>query len=183
MERITTIELPEIPHPLIDQANQLYLEFRKPGLNLIQTLERIYSYLDGFGKYVATFATCQKGCNYCCHYDVQITSFEAEYIYLKTGIPHNPDTPHTFNNEKPCPFLASDGQCGIYQFRPMVCRTFHAVGDPKNCAPGKDQLQYGSPQSDFGNPIYKNLVHWMHFQTMQVGGHCKDIRDFFPYRR
>lgn len=182
MQRIDTIELPEIPQSLIDQANKLYAELNSPGCNLIEKLESVYRYLDQFNNYFSTFATCQKGCSYCCHYDVQITSFEAEYIYIKTGRPHNPDTPHTFNHEKPCPFLSSGGQCGIYPIRPIICRTFHAVGDPENCADGKDQLQYGSPQSNFGNPIYKNLVTWVHFQTVHAGGHCKDIRDFFPCR-
>lgn len=33
-----------------------------------------------------------------------------------------------------CPFNADDGSCGVYTFRPIVCRAFFVVGASENCA-------------------------------------------------
>lgn len=182
MEKISALELPDIPEPFFEKANTLFSELNTPGIDLITKLEMVYRYLDDFSGYVSGFASCQKGCSHCCSYDVQITTFEAEYIYLKVGVPHNQETSFSINNNRPCPFLAPNQQCAIYAYRPVVCRTFHALGDPENCKDGKDQYQYGSPRFEFSNPIYKRLVEWVHFQNIHADGNCKDIRDFFPFR-
>lgn len=182
MQKIDTIQLPDIPEPYFEKANALFLELNVPGIDLLTKLEKLYRYLDDFSNYISEHATCQKGCSHCCSYDVQITTFEAEYIYSRTGVPHNSESAFSINNDRPCPFLAPKGHCGIYAYRPIVCRMFHALGDPENCENGKDQYQYGSPQIGFSNPIYKRLAEWVHFQNIHAGGHCKDIRDFFPFR-
>jgi Fe-S-cluster containining protein len=36
-----------------------------------------------------------------------------------------------------CPFLAKDGTCGVYEWRPMSCRMFYAESSPRFCA-GKE---------------------------------------------
>jgi Fe-S-cluster containining protein len=33
----------------------------------------------------------------------------------------------------PCPFLGSDGACGVYAERPMSCRMFFSLSDPSFC--------------------------------------------------
>jgi Fe-S-cluster containining protein len=33
-----------------------------------------------------------------------------------------------------CPFLAKDGSCGVYEWRPMACRMFFAESSPRFCA-------------------------------------------------
>ena len=33
----------------------------------------------------------------------------------------------------PCPFLAPDGGCGVYEWRPMSCRMFFAESPPRFC--------------------------------------------------
>ena len=42
-----------------------------------------------------------------------------------------------FQRGKPCPFLAADGACGVYDVRPMACRMFYAESPPRYCA-GKE---------------------------------------------
>lgn len=177
------MELPPVPADLMQSAQGLFNYLNASNDDLIQKLERVYDYLNNFSLFVRTFTTCARGCHYCCYYDIQITTFEAEYIYLKTGIPHSNNTPFTKNNSGPCPFLRESGECGIYNYRPMVCRLLHAAGDPKNCQKGKTQLQYGSEASGFSNLVYKNLISWVHCQTVCVNGELKDIRDFFPYEK
>lgn len=176
-------QLPDWPSPFLEKANKMYSFLNGPD-DLVTKLNAIYRLMDEMAPFVASFTTCKKGCSHCCRYDVQITSFEAEYIFLKTGIPHRVDGPLTNGHNAPCPFLSNAGECGIYAHRPAVCRTYHALGDPSDCDdPDKDQLQYGSPAGDFGNQIYANLVGWIHFQTQHIGGRLRDIRDFFPHPR
>src|SRR5690606_19414218 len=39
-----------------------------------------------------------------------------------------------FLRGNPCPFLAKDGRCGVYERRPMSCRMFFAESPPRFCA-------------------------------------------------
>ena len=127
--------------------------------------------------------TRSKGCSHCCHMDVQITALEADYIYLATGIPHNPDAKLTINHKTSCPFLSNTGFCTIYDYRPLFCRTYHALSAPDLCGIKNAEItQYGSMGCDMGNIIYRGVMIWIHFQNQHAtGGIIKDIRDFFPH--
>jgi len=37
--------------------------------------------------------------------------------------------------ERPCPLLTSAGECSIYNVRPITCRIYMSLADPKRCAP------------------------------------------------
>ena len=86
-------------------------------------LERIYNSLpDDFGS------TCKR-CGRCC-IDVPLTYLEFLYIQnnvsytaLKNALRQRPS--HRKDNAPPCPFLIlkTITECGIYLFRPFVCRT------------------------------------------------------------
>jgi Fe-S-cluster containining protein len=41
---------------------------------------------------------------------------------------------HYFLRGLPCPFLETDGTCGVYESRPMACRMFFAESAPRFCA-------------------------------------------------
>jgi uncharacterized protein len=176
------VKLPPIPQSLVNDANALYVSLNQPGRELGEQLKLVYTYLDKFGPYVGTFASCSKGCSHCCSIDVQLTTLEAEYIQVHTGVPLRAGGELTTGHRAPCPFLTGAGGCGIYEHRPVVCRTFHALGDPKNCQPGRSQIQYGAPPQ-YGNDIFANLIGWVHHVTVHANGTCKDIRDFFPHPR
>jgi Fe-S-cluster containining protein len=177
-------ELPDLPDFFLNKANKVYTYLNGPD-NLGAKLEAVYRLLDEMAPFIATFATCSKGCAHCCHFDVQLTTFEAEYIYMKTGVSFTNEGGITTGHAKPCPFLKRNAECGIYASRPLLCRTYHVLGDPGLCVdPTGEQIQYGSEACDFGNGIYKQLVGWVHFQTANVeGGKLRDIRDFFPHSR
>lgn len=36
--------------------------------------------------------------------------------------------------QRPCPFLAPDSTCSVYEARPLPCRTYHVRTDPSLCA-------------------------------------------------
>jgi Fe-S-cluster containining protein len=176
------VRLPPIPRALVNEANALYDSLNQLGRQLGEQLTLVYAYLDKFGPYVSTFASCSKGCSHCCSMDVQLTTLEAEYIQVHTGVPLRAAGRLTTGHRSPCPFLTDAGACGIYRFRPLVCRIFHALGDPENCRPGREQIQYGAPPQ-YGNDIFLNLLGWVNHVTIHADGTCRDIRDFFPHPR
>ncbi|WP_368073434.1 YkgJ family cysteine cluster protein [Ralstonia sp. NFACC01] len=176
------VKLPPIPESLVHNANALYASLNQPGRSLGEQLKQVYTYLDEFRPYVNSFVSCSKGCSHCCSIDVQLTTLEAEYIQVYAGVPLDAREGLTTGHRTPCPFLTDAGACGIYEHRPVVCRIYHALGDPKNCLPGRSQIQYGAPPK-YGNDIFANLVRWVHHVTAHANGTCKDIRNFFPYPR
>lgn len=44
-----------------------------------------------------------------------------------------------FDAQIKCAFLKDDDTCGIYEYRPVMCRTFVVVSDPENCKPPSDK--------------------------------------------
>jgi hypothetical protein len=174
-------ELPPIPRPFVDQANALYRALQASRATFGEQLHMVYLYMDSFQPYLAQFTTCSKGCSHCCRIDVQITTLEAENIWLYTRRPAQPTGPITTGHKTPCPFLSKDGACSIYAERPLICRIYHVVGEPSNCASNSvvKQIHYGHPPS-FGNDIFANLVSWTHQVAINNGGTVRDIRDFFP---
>ncbi len=78
---------------------------------------------DAYGPHAA----CREGCSHCYHVPVKITQAEALFIGRQIG--QRPLTPEHLGPEpvvegyaSPCPFLL-DNACGIYDHRPMVCRS------------------------------------------------------------
>lgn len=180
------IELPPIPSRFFEQSRALLDRVNRSPESLGVKLGAVYRLLNDMVPFVAGFTTCSRGCSHCCRIDVQITTFEAEYIYMHTGVPHVNESPATAGHRgTPCPFLRDNGECGIYAVRPMICRTYHAAGDPALCAdPNAQQILYGSTiDGKFGNPIYAGWMQWVHHQNAAGRGAMKDIRDFFPHPR
>lgn len=42
---------------------------------------------------------------------------------------------HYYDERNPCPFLASDGACGVYDQRPLTCRMYLATSPVRFCQP------------------------------------------------
>ncbi len=176
-------QLPPVPRELLAEADNLInVRFNSPG-TLMEHLTLAYRFLDKVSRqHVSKFATCSKGCSHCCRMDVQLTTFEAEYIVVATGIPHAPATPLSTGHRDACPFLSNAGTCSIYAVRPLFCRTYHVLSEPDLCGvPGADVTMYGSQQSNMGNILYRGFATWVHFQNQHATGGVKDIRDFFPH--
>ncbi len=97
---------------------------------------------------------CERGCSWCCHQWVSVTPAEAigiaeslreafpdewmprlrgllasrcERIATMTGFADYERA------QLPCAFLAGDGACGIYEWRPVMCRSYHSL-DRRQCA-------------------------------------------------
>lgn len=89
--------------------------------------------------------TCKKGCNFCCHQNVDASIDEAALIVdycQENGITIDK---HALRRRLSIPFLEvplsqfsacvflKDGQCSIYPVRPLNCRTYFAQFDPLMC--------------------------------------------------
>lgn len=142
----------------------------------------MYAFLDRFNKeFVSTFTSCQKGCSSCCKMDVHLTALEATHIAQASKLTAR-DNPLTTGHESKCPFLSEKGTCSIYNYRPLLCRTYHVLTPPEMCNDLDAQvMQYGSQSANMGNHIYKTIAEWIYFQTYHCTGklETKDIRDYF----
>lgn len=98
---------------------------------------------------------CRKGCSQCCSQIFRITGFDADIIkehintlpaekkktlklkateYISVISKVNSEIEKNINDEKlPCPALNEEGECLIYEARPVICRRFGPpVYDYKN---------------------------------------------------
>jgi Fe-S-cluster containining protein len=107
-------------------------------------------------------ASCRRGCAHCCYNLAGVSLLEALPIaeYLLTSDAWKPRLPELLvelarqdriiedlggvNSHNamryqelniPCVFLKKNRDCGIYNLRPMVCRTYVVVTDPIHCSP------------------------------------------------
>lgn len=95
-------------------------------------------------------ASCNKGCSFCCHSEINMSKFEFMYIKAKTIqnniIPNyerklaQMEKPNNELNymEKACPFLSDENSvgkrlCTIYEFRPLICRTHNSLSEYRFC--------------------------------------------------
>ncbi|PIK14990.1 YkgJ family cysteine cluster protein [Halobacteriovorax sp. JY17] len=94
--------------------------------------------------------SCREGCSACCHTQVSISDDEAQLLHKIVQDGHKIDLERLKNQskaskssatwyrlsyqERACIFLDENKSCSIYDSRPMVCRTNHVVGDPKDCS-------------------------------------------------
>lgn len=116
--------------------------------------------------------TCGKGCFHCCREAVEACKGEAEYaleglspearaavaertrrwltiVKASGGLtePRSAMYATRWREMKAwCPFL-ENGECSVYERRPVACRTFYALNDPKFCEPD------GRPQQRFATSI------------------------------
>jgi Fe-S-cluster containining protein len=126
-------------------------------------------------KYADATTTCQKGCAYCCHLEVEITEDDAEVvadaiirgnlsydkkrlqaqaerankadIWLKGAIPDNR-----------CVLLDESGSCRIYEDRPTTCRKHAVFGPAKDCAELSESLNVRLiPMNEIIMSVHTNL--------------------------
>lgn len=91
--------------------------------------------------------TCQRGCNFCCHIKVDVNYFEAKWLYdycKKNNIEINWDyliAQSSMDDDKQwvqqkhlrtCEFL-KNGECSVYEARPMGCRKHFSLSKPEEC--------------------------------------------------
>lgn len=74
---------------------------------------------------------CRAGCSACCRARLAIT--RVEEAFLRRGLASLPGERRAEiaartreDGREMCPALDDDGRCGVYPFRPLICRTYGA---------------------------------------------------------
>jgi len=147
----------------------------------MEVVQGVYDFLDLHGEYVSSFTVCSKGCSHCCKIDVGVSGVEADYISFKTGIPKSGSTYQTKVGgfRSPCPFLSSDGSCGIYEFRPFPCRVFATIDDPGYCERMEKHVILGSSDNGYGSKMLLHCAFILNDANNGINGGSRDIRDHF----
>ncbi len=116
-----------------------------PNANPLDKVKRLYKLIDWFLEHIdiANQAVCQKGCAHCCSLDVDVSLIEALYIADNTGltvVDREQRINRGYHKTKSyCQFLDQEtATCSIREFRPLMCRTFFAMDNPKFCEMGSD---------------------------------------------
>lgn len=90
---------------------------------------------------IASDIKCKKGCSFCCHQEVTITSAEADLLLRAE---QGKEAEINWNQAEirskkssltgvKCPLLSFNGTCSAYKYRPAQCRTQLAISSPQNC--------------------------------------------------
>ena len=103
---------------------QLYYDFRE---KVSQEFSRIQK------KFPSSFS-CQSGCHSCCKASLSVNALEAyaiqQYLLNNPGVKEKIRTRSNeekhFWKGKRCDFLNKEGNCSIYEARPIVCRSHGA---------------------------------------------------------
>lgn len=157
---------------------------------------RLLELVERASKIIQPSTPCKKGCSYCCYMAVGISEQEAEIIAKHTGRPMrsgltlkafvNEQNIRTFSEYQErvvsrhrgvrCTFLGDEGECTIYEVRPLACRTnFNLSDTPDVC-----NLELG-PQDV---PNINLTPFWMAHGMIHGGDNPEDarfgdIRDYF----
>lgn len=156
------------PFKVIDRLNQLVDD----GLRLLPWPER----------------TCTRGCSHCCHVAVSLTALEANYIQARTGYRVESLEKREYDeaSRAPCSFL-KNGECAIYEHRPIACRIFLSFDDIQYCVDETathKMLALSEPGNggfEMANQLYHLLItHYLtRFPNYRV---FNDVRTFFGSR-
>lgn len=141
---------------------------------LYQTLDKLEAEIPAEAR---IRISCKKGCSFCCKIKVDVSEAEAWYIlqycqekgikidwerFYKQISPKYQDVenwPLLSNNA--CAFLQPNGECGIYEARPLACRKYFVISDPKICdtSIGKNQpLVYVNMDMELLMTVIANTV-------------------------
>jgi hypothetical protein len=114
-------------------------------LSLLDKHERIGfidAELDHYIALESESSTCQKGCHYCCYHPITVTPEESSALKkhfrkidqdrLKAQRFHFRDEQPIAYTERACVFL-KDGECSVYEDRPIICRLTHVKSLPTDC--------------------------------------------------
>lgn len=131
---------------------------------------------------------CRAGCSACCDQLVDVNAVEAHELAAHVDALPEPEraetmrklaakaeaerrTPWNMEHRHPCPFLAGDDSCSVYDIRPIVCRSYHST-DPRSCSWRKGDGPYPlsgaeAARASVAHVMFRSLVIAV---LSQVGG-------------
>lgn len=124
----------------------VYETYRKHGVQgLMETINNFIDKMTAQAE-IAKKTTCAKGCHLCCYSEINVSSFEADYIFArvqadreklnKTRIETQQKKKHYKQKyaNKLCAAVGEDGSCQIYEYRPVICRLWNATTRKELCS-------------------------------------------------
>jgi Fe-S-cluster containining protein len=188
-QRVADVQTAMTPEWQADMARRLGHVMNEPA-SARSKFPKLYALIERADEKRATHAACGRGCDACCHIQVEIADSEAQRIAEFTGRAaiKLPPGRHTTSRQKlgrqdtPCPFLV-DHACSIYEARPFVCRDMAVLDvDALTCsfenmelARRADPRAVSVPQHTV-RPVVEAFAHL----TMRPTAAFADIRQFFP---
>jgi Fe-S-cluster containining protein len=155
------------------------------GTSIVDFIAELYRITDEIlDKYVNN-KTCSQGCYYCCNTPVAVTGVEAEYIAHNTGYKIvSMANAKMKKHSRPgyCPFLR-EGECSIYEFRPMACRVFTSFDDVSLCKKNLPHRQLLiAPVGEGGIDLLNHFYYQLAVNSAELIprlGVIKDLRHYF----
>jgi Fe-S-cluster containining protein len=127
------VEFDGIVKSILDELEENYKE---NGIEGFEGFLESFDELVQSAKNVTVGASCRKGCSHCCYQQPTTSVLEAMHIvtYLKNkGKPLDLDPVWNWEKGKvPCIFL-ENGECSIYEARPVMCRKYYVHTPKENC--------------------------------------------------
>jgi Fe-S-cluster containining protein len=118
--------------------------------------------------------TCKRGCAFCCHLLVAVTSDEADLLVdcIRGGVDIDrellaeqtswPESGGVWLHKPPeknrCVFLGKDNDCRVYENRPAACRTYYSVDAPSKCDVSTGSVMHNKVISVQGEIAYSALL-------------------------
>jgi Fe-S-cluster containining protein len=123
---------------------------------------------------------CGKGCSWCCHQQVRVSGPEAIGIADALRDAYPPEwlaTLHRMIAQRveriadlptvraylearlPCAFLAGDGGCAVYEWRPIVCRGYHSLSRSACQEKYVDLAQPAPPIDSYAHMAANAVLH------------------------
>jgi len=116
----------------LEEIDELYREL----------LSRVSARFELLSAHHGAQVSCAEGCHSCCHPELTVSEVEARLI--RAHLSAHPELYQSlleleerapFRGER-CSFLGAEGGCGIYEVRPVVCRSFGVpllqIEDPRS---------------------------------------------------
>jgi len=165
-----------IPKKIIQKEEKLLQKFTNSTGSASNKLKSLYRFMDELYSHVHKITPCHKGCSNCCHFNVSISQFEADFIAKETNTTKitQPQNHQKDFHGVPCPFLKQD-VCSIYLSRPFVCRRHIFLGDTEKWCSPNIANDYEFPQLGFSEikATYDFILQESKLTRR------KDIREFF----
>lgn len=165
-----------ISKTLINQEDKIERRLSKAKTSNFRKLEIIYELQDSLSASISKYTPCKKGCSACCHYNVNVSALEVDYIEKMTGHQRSRKLAPSENFlGKPCPFLI-DNACSIYEFRPFACRRHHALTEDAYWCDTERCFEHSFPLISYSGleGAFKQLV-----SNHNPSTGFKDIRQYF----
>lgn len=158
----------------VEKEEKAFMESLYGNHKDVSKLKKLYEYTDLRNTAIDDIIVCQKGCAFCCKIPVEISELEVKYIERNTN--HKRQDIQNINKNEYCPFLNQEkGECSIYEYRPIACRTFFTLDNPKYCE-NKDE-KHAVIQLD-GDVRLSSMYSLLLIKT-NTSPLKKDIRNYF----